>query len=215
MAVKVEVWGDYACFSRPEMKVERITYDVITPSAARGMLEAIYWHPGMKWEIDKIYVLSPINYINVKRNEVKSKILASSVRGVMTGGKNALYLNTSNDIQQRSSLVLQNVHYVIEAHFEMTDKANESDNAGKFQDIIKRRLKRGQCFHQPYFGCREFPARFREWSGDAIPSIEETRDLGYMLWDMDYSDSRDIRPMFFRAKMQNGVVCVKDCEVLK
>lgn len=211
----MEVWGDFACFSRQEMKVERITYDVMTPSAARGLLEAVYWHPGMRWFIDNIYVLSPIQFTNVRRNEVKSKILASNVKGAMTGGKNELFLSTSSDIQQRSSLVLQNVHYVIEAHFEMTDRANEGDNAGKFQDIIKRRLRRGQCFHQPYFGCREFPARFREWSGDEIPCIEETRDLGYMLWDLDYSDSNDIKPMFFRAKLENGVLRVKDCEVLR
>ena len=211
----MEVWGDFACFSRQEMKVERITYDVMTPSAARGLLEAVYWLPGMRWFIDNIYVLSPIQFTNVRRNEVKSKIPASNVKGAMTGGKNELFLSTSSDIQQRSSLVLQNVHYVIEAHFEMTDRANEGDNAGKFQDIIKRRLRRGQCFHQPYFGCREFPARFREWSGDEIPCIEETRDLGYMLWDLDYSDSNDIKPMFFRAKLENGVLRVKDCEVLR
>lgn len=215
MAVKVEVWGDYACFSRPEMKVERITYDVITPSAARGLLEAVFWHPGMKWFIDTIYVLSPIQLTNVKRNEVKSKIMASNVKGVMMGGKNELFLSTSSDIQQRSSLVLQNVHYVIEAHFELTDRANKSDNAGKFQDMIRRRLQRGQCFHQPYFGCREFAARFREWSGDEIPCIQETRDLGYMLWDLDYSDSNEIKPIFFHAKLDHGVLRVKDCEVLR
>lgn len=215
MAVKVEVWGDFACFSRPEMKVERISYDVITPSAARGVLEAIYWHPGMSWRIDNIYVLSPIQMTNIRRNEVKSKILASNVKGAMTGGRSELFINTSDDIQQRSSLVLQNVHYVIEAHFELTEKANESDNAGKFQDVIKRRLQKGQCFHQPYFGCREFPARFREWNSGTIPSIEETRDLGYMLWDMDYSDPKDIKPAFFHAKLEKGVVHVADCEVLK
>lgn len=215
MAVKVEVWGDYACFSRPEMKVERVTYDVITPSAARGLMEAIYWHPGMKYVIDNIYVLSPISITNIRRNEVKSKILASNVKGAMVGGKNELFINTSNDIQQRSSLVLQNVHYVIESHFEITVRASESDNAGKFQDIIKRRLHRGQCYHQPYFGCREFPVRFREWEGSEIPCIEETRDLGYMLWDMDYSNPNDIRPMFFRAKLEKGVLHVGDCEVLR
>lgn len=215
MAVKVEVWGDFACFSRPEMKVERVSYDVITPSAARGLLEAIYWHPGLQWRIDNIYVLSPIKMTNIRRNEVKSKILASNVRTVMTGGRNELFINTSNDIQQRSSLVLQNVHYVIEAHFELTEKAAPSDNPGKFQDIIKRRLQRGQCFHQPYFGCREFPARFREWPGGAISSIEETRDLGYMLWDMDFSDPTDIRPQFFRAKLEQGVLHLTDCEVVE
>lgn len=215
MAVKVEVWGDFACYSRPEMKVERVSYDVITPSAARGLLEAIYWHPGMMWRIDNIYVLSPIIMTNIRRNEVKSKILASNVKTVMTGGRNELFINTANDIQQRSSLVLQNVHYVIEAHFDLTEKAVPSDNPGKFQDIIKRRLQRGQCFHQPYFGCREFPARFREWSGGEIPCIDETRDLGYMLWDMDYSDPSNIRPQFFRARLERGVLHLADCEVVE
>lgn len=215
MAVKVEVWGDFACFSRPEMKVERVSYDVMTPSAARGLLEAIYWHPGMRWRIDRIYVLAPVQMTNIRRNEVKSKILAGSVKSVMTGGQGELFLNTTNDIQQRSSLVLQNVHYIIEAHFDMTDKAAQGDNPGKFQDIIKRRLQRGQCYYQPYFGCREFSASFREWQGGEIPSIEETRDLGYMLWDMDFRDPADIRPQFFHAKLEKGVLYLEDCEVLE
>ncbi len=215
MAIKVEVWGDYACFSRPEMKTERVTYDVMTPSAARGLLEAVFWHPGMRWVIDRIYVLSPISVTNIKRNEVKAKILATNVKSAMIGGRTALFLNTSDEIQQRSALVLQNVHYVISAHFEMTANAAVSDNPGKFQDIIKRRLHRGQCYHQPYFGCREFPAAFREWQDDEIPTIDETRDLGYMLWDMDYSNVPDIRPQFFRAKLEKGVLYLEDCEVLK
>lgn len=215
MAIKVEVWGDYACFSRPEMKTERVTYDVMTPSAARGLLEAVFWHPGMRWVIDRIYVLSPISVTNIKRNEVKAKILATNVKSAMTGGRTALFLNTSDEIQQRSALVLQNVHYVISAHFEMTANAAPSDNPGKFQDIIKRRLHRGQCYHQPYFGCREFPAAFCEWQDDEIPTIDETRDLGYMLWDMDYSNVPDIRPQFFRAKLEKGVLYLEDCEVLK
>lgn len=215
MAIKLEVWGDYACFSRPEMKVERVSYDVITPSAARGLLEAIYWHPGLRWKIDAIYVLSAIKMTNIKRNEVKSRIPLSNVRTAITGGRVELFLNTSEDIQQRSSLVLRDVHYVIEAHFEMTDKANPTDNPGKFQDIVTRRIRRGQCFHQPYFGCREFPARFREWAGGDIPAIQETRDLGYMLWDMDYSDPKNIRPQFFRAKLEQGILRLADCEVLE
>lgn len=133
----------------------------------------------------------------------------------MTGGRSALFLSTSDEIQQRSALVLQNVHYVISAHFLMTDNAAESDNPGKFQDIIKRRLRRGQCYHQPYLGCREFPAAFREWPSEEVPTIDETRDLGYMLWDMDYSDLSDIRPQFFRAKLEKGVLHLEDCEVLK
>lgn len=215
MSVKIEIWGDYACFSRPEMKVERVSYDVITPSAARGLIEAIYWHPGMRWVIDKIHVLSPIHMTNIKRNEVKSKISANSVKSAITGGRTELFLSTSDDIQQRSALVLQGVHYVIEAHFEMTEKASEGDNPGKFQDIIKRRLRKGQCYHQPYFGCREFPARFREWQGGEIPAIHENRDLGYMLWDMDFSDMSDIRPQFFRARLVEGVLHLEDCEVVK
>ena len=155
MSVKIEVWGDYACFTRPEMKVERVSYDVMTPSAARGLVEAIYWHPGLAWRIDRIYVLKPIQFTNIRRNEVKSKISAQNVRSVMNGAQKPLYISTSEDIQQRAAMVLKDVRYVIEAHFTLTDKANETDNAGKFQDIIKRRLVRGQCYHQPYFGCRE------------------------------------------------------------
>lgn len=217
MSVKVEIKGEYACFSRPELKSERVTYDVITPSAARGILEAIYWHPGLRWVIDRIYVLSPIKTTNIRRNEVKSKISASNVRAVMSGGKDSLYISTKDMAQrvQRSSLVLQNVHYVIEAHFVMTDQAAESDNPGKFQDIMKRRLRKGQCFHQPYGGTREFPLRFNEWEDEAIPVIDETRDLGYMLWDLDFSDASDIRPMFFRAKLEKGIVNLTDCEVVR
>lgn len=215
MSVKVEIWGDYALFSRPELKTERVTYDVITPSAARGILEAIYWHPGLRWIIDRIYVLSPIRTTSIRRNEVQSKISASNVRTVMAGGQGALYISTSKDIVQRSSVVLQDVRYVIEAHFDMTDKAAESDNPGKFQDIMKRRLRKGQCFAQPYAGCREFTLNFREWEDEKIPAIDETRDLGYMLWDLDYSDASDIQPLFFRAKMEKGVIDLTDCEVIR
>ena len=215
MSIKVEVWGDYACFSRPEMKVERVSYDVMTPSAARGLLESIFWHPGLRWVIDKIYVLSPIKMTNIKRNEVKAKILAGNVKSAMAGGRTELLLSTSDEIQQRSALVLQKVRYVISAHFEITQNAAQSDNPGKFQDIIKRRLRKGQCYHQPYFGCREFPAAFREWQGGEIPTIDESRDLGFMLWDMDYSDRTDIRPQFFRAKLEKGVLHLEDCEVEK
>ncbi|MCM1307914.1 MAG: type I-C CRISPR-associated protein Cas5c [Butyrivibrio sp.] len=215
MSVKVEIRGDYACFSRPELKTERVSYDVITPSAARGVLEAVYWHPGMRWIVDRIYVLSPIKTTNIRRNEVKSKISASNVRTVMTGGQEALYISASKDIVQRAALILQGVHYVIEAHFVMTDQAAESDNHGKFQDIMKRRLHKGQCFHQPYAGCREFLLRFKEWEGGEIPAIDETRDLGYMLWDLDYSDKENIRPMFFRAKLEKGVLDLRDCEVIR
>ena len=208
MSVKVEVWGDYACFSRPELKTERMSYDVMTPSAARGLLEAIYWHPGLRWVIDRIYVMQPIRFTGIRRNEVKSKISADKVRSAMSGGKQEVYLCTSEDIQQRAATVLQDVRYVIEAHFVMTDQAAPSDNAGKFCDIMRRRLEKGQCYHQPCFGVREFPAQFRLWPGGEIPTTGETRDMGLMLYDMDYSDLRNITPMFFRAALENGVLNV-------
>ena len=217
MSVKVEVWGEYACFSRPEMKVERVSYDVMTPSAARGLLESIYWHPGMRWRIDKIYVLNPIRFTNIRRNEVKSKISARNVSSVMNGGTTPLLISAADDIQQRAAMVLQDVHYVIEAHFEMTEKASPGDNEGKFSDIMRRRLEKGQCYHQPCFGCREFPARFRKWEGGEITTacLNTHVDLGFMLFDMDYSDSRNITPMFFRAQLKKGVLDVRDCEVFR
>ncbi len=208
MAVKVEVFGEYACFSRPELKVERVSYDVMTPSAARGILEAIFWHPGLTWRIDKIHVLSPIKFTNIRRNEVKSKILASDLKSAMQGGAKKLYINAKEDIQQRAAMVLQDVHYVIEAHFDMTNKANPSDNPGKFTDMMRRRLEKGQCYHQPYFGTREFAAKFRAWPSEHVQAIDETRDLGYMLYDMDYTDPADIRPQFFHASLNKGVLCV-------
>ena len=215
LSVKMEVWGNYAMFTRPEMKVERVSYDVPTPSAARGMLEAIFFHPGLRWRIDRIYVMNPIRFTNLRRNEVKSKLLASSARAAMQGGGKPLYIATSQDIQQRASMMLRDVHYVIEAHFDMTDKANSSDNPGKFQDIIKRRLRGGQAYAQPYLGCRECTAHFALWEGGEIKTISETRDLGWMLYDMDYSDPENITPMFFRAQMVNGVIDVADCEVVR
>ncbi len=218
MSVKLEVWGDYACFTRPEMKVERVSYDVMTPSAARGILEAIFWHPGMRYVIDRIHVLSPISFTNVRRNEVKSKISASVVYDAMTGGKTELYLNTAEDIQQRAAMVLQDVRYVIEAHFDLVpEKMGEGDNEGKFCEMLKRRIAKGQCYHQPYFGCREFPAHFRAWEAETIPTAypSETRDLGFMLFDMDYRDPKNTQPMFFRAKLENGVLDLRNAEVLK
>lgn len=216
--VKVRVWGDYALFSRPEMKVERCSYDVMTPSAARGILEAIYWHPGMRWVIDKIYVIRPIQFTSVRRNEVKSKVSADKVMQVYNGADKPLYISSKNDIVQRASLLLCNVEYVIEAHFEMTNQANATDNPGKFKDIIMRRLKRGECYHMPYFGCREFPAHFCLCEEEEIKTaydVVDEKDLGFMLYDMDYSDKENLIPMFFRAVMKKGVLDLKDCEVIR
>ena len=213
--IQLEVWGPYALFSRPELKVERVSYDVPTPSAARGLVEALYFHPGLRWHIRKIYVLNPIRFVGVRRNEVASKISARNVRQAAQGGGQPLYLAASQEIVQRASLLLQDVHYVIEAHFTMTDKAAPSDNPGKFQDIITRRMERGQCFHTPYFGCREFPAAFRRWPGGPIPAIDETRDLGLMLYDFDYADPQNITPTYFRARLEHGVLDTQNCEVFR
>ena len=213
--LQVEVQGDYALFSRPELKVERVSYDVITPSAARGLIEAIYWHPGFNVLIDRIHVMNPIRFTNIRRNEVKSKAAASAVQSMMTGTGPAPMICTSADIQQRASMLLRDVHYVIDAHFELTDKATPSDNEGKFKDIFRRRLEKGQCFHQPCFGCREFPAKFRAWQGGPVPTNGETRDLGIMLFDMDYSNPRSIQPTFFHAELKNGVMEVAGKEVLR
>ena len=210
MPIRLEVWSDYALFTRPEMKVKRVSYDVMTPSAARGLVEAVYWHPGLKWTIDRIHVCAPIRFTNLRRNEVKSTVSARSARTVMERGKGELYLCTSEDIQQRAALLLRDVRYVIEAHFDLTAQAAPGDNPGKFQDIVKRRIKKGQFYHQPCFGCREFPAQFK-WC-EALPpcpeELEGERDLGWMLYDMDYTDPEDIRPLFFRAVLRDGVLNV-------
>lgn len=210
MSIRLEVWGDYALFTRPETKVERVSYDIITPSAARGLLESIYWHPGMIWVIDRIHVCSPIRFTNIRRNEVKAVISSRSVKTVMDRGKGTLYLNTKQEIQQRAAMILRDVRYVIEAHFEMTDNAAESDNPGKFQDIIRRRVEKGQFYHQPYFGCREFPVNFKPCT--EIPECPEElrgeKDLSWMLWDLDYSDKENIYPLFFRAVLRDGVLDV-------
>lgn len=211
MPIQVEVWGEYACFTRPEMKTERVSYDVMTPSAARGLLESIYWHPGLKWVIDRIHVCSPIRFTNIRRNEVKDTVSLKKAEAAMrTGQAKELYLSAAKSIQQRASMVLRDVHYVIDAHFDMTDKAAPSDNSGKFQDIVKRRLERGQCYSAPYFGTREFPAHFRRCT--ELPpcpgELRGTLDLGWMLLDMDYTDPKNITPQFFRAGLTDGVLSV-------
>lgn len=209
MSISVEVWGDYACFSRPEMKVERVSYDVMTPSAARGLLEAIYWHPGMKWVVDRIHVCAPIRFTNIRRNEVKDTASARKAQTVMEKG-GELYLAAPESIQQRAAMVLRDVRYVIDAHFEMTARATPADNPGKFQNIMCRRLEKGQFYHQPCFGVREFPAHFKPCT--QLPSCPEElkgeKDLGWMLLDLDYSDPENITPHFFRAVLRDGVLDV-------
>ncbi len=219
--VTVRVWGEAALFSRPEMKVERCSYDVMTPSAARGILEAIYWHPGMRWVIDRIHVKKPIQFTTIRRNEVKNKVLASNVLSAMNGADKLLYISSKEDIVQRAAILLKDVEYVIEAHFDMTEQANDSDNPGKFKDIIMRRLRKGECYHMPYFGCREFPANFELLEEDSTEKTAanayagEDKDLGYMLFDFDYSNPEEIQPMFFRAVLKNGIMDLRDCEVIR
>ena len=207
MSIRVETWGEYALFTRPEMKVERASYDVMTPSAARGILEAIFWHPGLKWQVDKIFVRAPIRFLNLRRNEVKATVNARSVKTVMNRGEGDLWISAPDEIQQRAALLLRDVRYIIEAHFDMTDPATR-DNPGKFQDIMKRRIQKGQFYHQPYFGCREFPVNFApcEEISTCPEELKGERDLGWMLWDLDYSDPKEIRPLFFRAVLRDGVL---------
>lgn len=209
--IKLWVGGSYACFTRPEMKVERVSYDVMTPSAARGILEAIHWKPAIRWVVDRIHVLKPIKFQSVRRNEVASKISEATVKKAMNARSiEGLELIVDGDRQQRATTLLRDVAYVIEAHFEMTAKAGPDDNEGKHREMFVRRAAKGQAFHQPCLGCREFPADFRLIDGDApvceLPEHQRTRDLGYMLHDIDFATG--MAPRFFRAELKDGVVHV-------
>ncbi|HOL10702.1 MAG TPA: type I-C CRISPR-associated protein Cas5c [Bacillota bacterium] len=207
--IKLKVYGEYACFTRPEMKVERVSYDVITPSAARGIMEAIYWKPAIRWVVDKIHVINEIRFTNIRRNEVSQKISSSNVKTVINGGNLDLYQVTSVIRQQRASLILKDVCYVIELHFEMTEKAGEEDTPEKHYNIALRRLRQGQCYHQPYFGTREFAANFELVENEIpISFYSGEMDLGWMLWDIDFQN--DMTPIFYRAVMKNGVIDVDD-----
>lgn len=209
---KLHVWGPYACFTRPEMKVERVSYDVMTPSAARGILEAIHWKPAITWVIDRIHVLRPIRVQTFRRNEVGSKVSTAKVKAAM--GRDSLEglgFAVDDDRQQRATIALYDVSYVIEAHFELTGKAGADDTPAKHIEMFKRRAAKGQCFHRPCFGCREFAADFELVEGDmpasSLADADKHRDLGWMLYDIDFSKP-DKPPMFFRARLDNGVLDV-------
>lgn len=218
--VRLHVWGRNALFTRPELKVERVSYDVMTPSAARGILEAIHWKPAIRWVIDRIHVLEPIRFQSIRRNEVGHKAPTDTIRKAMRRGDvGGLQILVDEDRQQRASTVLANPAYVIEAHFELTAKAGAEDKEGKHLDLFNRRAGRGQCFHQPCLGTREFAAHFAlvppEVPLPAQNSDIETpehgfgapRDLGLMLWDIDHAAPG--RPsMFFRARLVDGVLDV-------
>lgn len=204
MSFILEISGDLACFTRPELKVERISYPVITPSAARNILAAILWKPAIRWKVLQIEILKPIQWVNIRRNEVGIK---------MSERSQGLYIEDSR--QQRASMLLRDVAYRIYADFEMTDQAGEGDNRTKFVEMFKRRAAKGQYFHQPYLGCREFPCHFRllEKAEEGLPREDITQDFGFMLYDMDYSqsdarDSNRAEPMFYHCKAQNGVIIV-------
>ncbi len=214
----IEVWGDYACFTRPEMKVERVSYDVITPSAARAVFEAIFWKPAIHWKVKKIEVLNPIRWISVRRNEV-GKLMSPQSKQIFI----------EEDRQQRAGLFLRDVAYrlyaemefinpknrkINETPYELKDQEEETilsstENPGKYNAMFERRAKKGQCFNQPYLGCREFSCNFRlieNSEEEGKRPIEETRDLGFMLYDMDFTDEKDPKPMFFRVQINQGVI---------
>ena len=214
----IEVWGDYACFTRPEMKVERVSYDVITPSAARAVFEAIFWKPAIQWKVKKIEVLNPIRWISVRRNEV-GKLMSPQSKQIFI----------EEDRQQRAGLFLRDVAYRLyaemefikpknrkfnETSYELKDQEEETmlrstENPGKYNAMFERRAKKGQCFNQPYLGCREFSCNFKlieTPENEEQKPIGETRDLGFMLYDMDFTDEKDPKPMFFRVQLNHGVI---------
>lgn len=206
----LDVQGDFACFTRPEMKVERVSYDVITPSAARAIFESICWKPAIRWQVQRIDVLNPIRWTNLRRNEVGSVVSSQLVRSAMHRGSGALTLYADEDRQQRASLLLREVRYRLHARFELSEKASTGDNAGKFAEMFRRRAQRGQCVNQPYLGCREFAARVRlvENLESEPPALPESRELGWMLYDLDFSTPTDPKPRFFKATLQQGVIQV-------
>jgi len=228
----LEVSGDFACFTRPEMKVERVSYDVMTPSAARAVFEAILWKPAIRWHVSKIEVLNPIKWINLRRNEVSSVASTRNVETAMKSGTGQLGLYVEDDRQQRAGLFLRDVKYRIHGYFEVRDPSfhkpnfphlskrvvntdendleKESDLTVKFMSMFERRAAKGQCINQPYLGCREFAAAFNlvEYQVSQSLPISETRDLGYMLYDLDYRNPANPKPRFFRAQLVNGVVAV-------
>lgn len=207
----LEVRGDYACFTRPEMKVERVSYDVMTPSAARAIFEAILWKPAIRWNIRRIEVLSPIRWINLRRNEVGAVASVAAAKKVMNSGRGHMGIYVEEERQQRAGLFLRDAHYRIHARLELTAQAGPSDNIAKFVDMFRRRAGRGQCFHQPYLGCREFACDFQlsdpEEPPRPIGGPEGDRELGWMLYDLDFS-TPEPTPRFFQASMRGGVIDV-------
>ncbi|HAT9523891.1 TPA: type I-C CRISPR-associated protein Cas5 [Legionella pneumophila subsp. pneumophila] len=195
----LEVRSAFACFTRPEMKVERVSYDVITPSAARAIFEAIFWKPAISWRVTRIDVLNPIRWISIRRNEVGT---------VMSSRSNGIYIEDAR--QQRASLLLRDVRYRIYADLSFDQSKDVSAQYGKYTSMFERRAEKGQCFNQPYLGCREFSCDYRlvtNLLNEPLP-IAEDRSLGWMLYDMDYHDPKNPAPRFFNAQMNAGVLQV-------
>lgn len=230
--ILLKVSGDYALFSRPEMKVERVSYDVMTPSAARGILEAIYWKPQIRWIIDEIHVLKPIRFTNIRRNEVGSKIPVKGKFGLSVAMKESSFrpeMDVTSNRQQRASLLLKDVEYLIRGHLVVLDRRiekggeefSEHEAVGKHLDMFKRRARKGQSFQHPYFGCREFPVNFElieshEEIPKPPPELSNERDLGFMLHDLDFDQDKTSKkvhsatPHFFRAIMRDGVIQIPE-----
>lgn len=201
---RVRARGPYACFTRPELKAERVSYEVMTPSAARGLLEAVLWKPAIQWRPERIRILAPIRFDAIRRNEVGKKASL---------GPSLFAYCADEDRQQRNSIVLKDVDYLIEAHFLMTKRAGPEDNIQKFTEMFHRRLAKGQCFQTPYFGCREFAARVQlAPEGTDLPEpIRESRPLGLMLHDLKFNPTGQGTPFFFEAVLSEG--CMEIPEV--
>ena len=213
--VRLRVTGERACFTRPEMKVERVSYDVMTPSAARGILEAVHWKPAIRWVIDRIHVLEPVRFQSFRRNEVGAKASAANAASAMRAGTTAgLGLVVEDNRQQRATTHLVNVDYLIEAHFELTAKAGTDDTEAKHLAMFNRRARDGQCFQRPCLGVREFPAEFELVAPEApapLSKLQGEQDLGWMLHDLDFTNPSDVRSRFFRARLDNGVLDINRC----
>lgn len=211
----LEVSGDFACFTRPEVKVERVSYDVMTPSAARSVFEAILWKPAIRWEVRRIEVLKPIRWVSVRRNEVASKVSVRNAQTAMNTGQGNLASYIEEDRQQRAGLFLRDVAYRL--HAELVSVGDDAlANPAKYREMFQRRAEKGQCVNQPYLGCREFAARFRLIDDPAgePQALDESRDLGWMLYDMDFENPTDPKPRFFRADMQRGVIDLTKAQVM-
>jgi CRISPR-associated protein Cas5d len=206
---QVRIRGELACFTRPELKVERVSYEVITPSAARGIIEAVLWKPAIRWKIRRILLLAPVRFIQFRRNEVNSRISTRAVSSAENGSALRPFF-ADEDRAQRNTVALRDVDYVVEAEFVMTDKRGPNDNPLKFDEMFRRRLEKGQACHFPYLGCREFPATIQEYNGQPGP-VAESRDFGWMLHDIRFGKRNE--PIFFHAQMHNGVVNVPDLAV--